>query len=74
MRVGEGEGRALAVDIVFAGLCQLEDRKLHQGSCPQMYVGLGSPGLLLPDRSLEPQLRADSRFLKSQRAGLLQGG
>lgn len=31
MRVGEGEGRALAVDIVFAGLCQLEDRKAPSG-------------------------------------------
>ena len=29
--VGEGEGRALAVDIVFAGLCQLEDRKAPSG-------------------------------------------
>lgn len=46
-------------------------------SCPQMPMGLGSPqrGPLLAS-SLEPQhqLRANSRSLQSQRAGLVQRG
>lgn len=40
-----------------------------------MYVGWAHQARPVhTDRSLEPQLRADSRFLKLQRSGLLQGG
>lgn len=76
MRVGQGEGRALGVDTAFAGLCQLRDKGAPSGilSPDVREPGLTEHGPLL-DRSLEPQLqlRADSRFLKSQRSELVQG-